>query len=140
MNSEKHSVVMQVLSGLGLVVVLLLMSFPAHCRTSAPRHDNSLGAVIEYTNPLIYNFGNIEAGVVVRDKNTDKLATSLLFQPFRTFELYTEDLFFCGNRAEDFRDMTGPIVLTYKRVSHELIGGVACHELIAVTKITKENQ
>jgi hypothetical protein len=25
-------------------------------------------------------------------------------------------------------------------VSHELIGGVACHELIAVTKITKENQ
>jgi hypothetical protein len=36
--------------------------------------------------------------------------------------------------------MNGPIVVTYKRVSHELIGGVACHELIAVTKITKENQ
>jgi hypothetical protein len=51
MSSEKHSVAKQVLAGFGLVVVLLLMSFPAHCATSAPRHDNGLGVVIDGINP-----------------------------------------------------------------------------------------
>jgi hypothetical protein len=140
MSSEKHSVAKQVLAGFGLALIILLMTLPAHCATSAPRHDNGLGVVIEYTNPYIYDFGNIQSGAVGQDTKTDKLLTVIQFQPFRTFELFTEQLAFCGNRAEDFKGMNGPIVVTYKRVSHELIGGVACHELIAVTKITKENQ
>jgi len=138
MDSEKHSTVMQLLAGLGLVVVLLVMAFPAHCSTSAPRHDNSLGVVIPYDNPFVYNFGNIQSGTVIRDRKSDRLATNIQFQPYGTFELYSEQLLFCGNAADDFRGMTGPIVLTYERVAHTMVGGVACHNLLNVTKVTAE--
>lgn len=122
--------------------IFVILAATGHCATSAPRHDNSLGAVIVYENPYIYNFGAIVDGAVIVDSKTDKRATNLRFQPFATFELYTEQILLCGNRAEDLRNATGPIVLTYKRVSHEMIEGVACHELEAVTKVAlpKEEQ
>ena len=127
---------------LPLLFLALVLAASAQGATSAPRHDNGLGVVIEYENPYIYNFGAIVDGAVIVDPKTDRRATNLRFQPFATFELYTEQILLCGNRAEDLRNAAGPIVLTYKRVSHELIDGVACHELEAVTKVTppKEEQ
>jgi hypothetical protein len=121
-----------------LLLPFLLLGTGSATVATGHRHDNSLGVNIPYENPFIYNFGNIQAGAVVRDPVTDKMATNIQFQPYGTFELYSEQLFFCGNRAEDFRGAVGPIVLTYKRVAHTMVGGVACHELEAVTKVAAD--
>ena len=125
------------LAGAAIVVILLLIAFPAHCDTATPpQHDNGLGVVIPYENPYIYNFGGIVEGSVVEDAATRKEATSIRFQPFGTFELYTEHLLFCGDRASAFNGMSGPIVLTYRRVAHEMVGGQACHELESVHRVS----
>lgn len=118
-----------------LLMPVLFVGLGSSTVATGHRHDNSLGVDIPYENPYIYNFGSIQSGAVVRDTVTDKLGTNIQFQPFRTFELYTEQLFFCGNRADDFRGAKGPIILTYKRVAHTMVGGVACHELESVTKV-----
>jgi hypothetical protein len=124
-------------AGIGFIVLAMALmgASLAHGSTASPRHDNSLGVVIPYDNPYIYNFGAIVDGAIIVDPKSNKRGTNIRFQPFATFELYTENILFCGNRADDFRTATGPIVLTYKRVAHEMIDGVACHELEAITKV-----
>ena len=110
----------------------------ARCVTSAPRHDNGLGAVIEYTNPFIYNFGKIVDAAIVRTK--DRTATNLRFQPYGTFELYTEQVLLCGPPSQDLISKSGgPIILTYRRTAHEAVDGVACHDLEAVFSVGKRD-
>ena len=126
----------KIMAGLAVLAILFLIAVPAHCKTSERSHDNSLGVNIPYENPYIYNFGGIVDGAVVEDRLNNE-ATSIRFQPFGTFELYTEELLFCGNLADTFRGMSGPVVLTYRRVAHETVGGIACHELKNVQKVGK---
>lgn len=116
-----------------------------HCATSAPhRHDNGLGPVIEYTNPYTYMFGAIvnvpENPNRVFQDDKGKIATIITIQPAYAFELYTDELVFCGNEAAALKGMTGPIVLAYKTVAHKLVGGVACHELQGVYHVTAESE
>ena len=118
---------------------MLLTLQLCQARTSAPSRDNSLGAVIEYTNPLMYNMGVIVDGAVVKS-NKGRVAVSLRVQPYGTFELYTEQVLLCGEPTDALRHASGPIVLVYKRVAHEMIDGVACHEFENVFHIVPEDK
>ena len=71
--------------------------------------------------------GIITDGSVIRS-NKGRVAVNLRVQPYGTFELYTEEVLLCGEPTDALRHASGAIVLVYKRVSHELIDGVACHE------------
>ena len=127
-----------------LLLPFLMLSQVSLGRTSAPLHENGLGAVIEYANPFTYLFGAIinmpeNPNRVFRGKN-GKLATLLTVQPAHVFELYTEELLLCGNRAEDFKDAIGPIVITYKTQAHEMVDGVSCHELQSVYQVKAKEE
>ena len=123
---------------LPLLFLALVLAASAHGATSAPRHDNGLGAVIEYTNPLIYNFGKIVDATIVRKDG--RVATNLRFQPYGTFELYTEQVLLCGPPSQDLIDKSnGPLILTYRRTAHEAVDGVACHDLEAVFSVGKQD-
>ena len=120
--------------GIGALLTLcvfLALAAVAHCETTKPRHDNAFGAIIAYENPYIYNFGAIIDGALIDHGR----ATSIRFQPYGTFELYNENILFCGNQARPLRTATGPIVLTYKRVAHETVDGIGCHELESIDHI-----
>lgn len=117
---------------LGIVLCLVI---GAHGEVpSGARHTNETGAVIEYTNPLMYNMGIIVDADLVR---TDKrVATNLRLQPFGTFELYTEQVLLCGQPDDALLDVLlhppAPVVLAYKKQAHEMVQGVACHEFEAI--------
>ena len=121
------------------IILTVLLSLTAHGeQPSGRRHDNSLGVVIEYTNPFMYNFGKIVDASIVRTKN--RTATNLRFQPYGTFELYTEQVLLCGLPSQDLINKAGgPIVLTYRRQAHEAVDGVACHDLESVFSVGKQD-
>ena len=122
---------------LPLLFLALLLAASAQGATSAPRHDNGLGAIIEYTNPLVYNFGKIVDATIVRKDG--RVATNLRFQPYGTFELYTEQVLLCGPPSQDLIDKSnGPVILTYRRTAHEAVDGIACHDLEAVFSVGKQ--
>jgi hypothetical protein len=127
-----------------LVIVILLAAVfytePAYCATGAPRHDNSLGVVQYVDNPNTYLFAAIvnqpgNPNRVVMDGKR-RMATILTFQPYNTFNLFTESVTFCGNLAAAFSPMRGAIVVTYKTVAHEMVNGVACHEFVDVFPVS----
>ncbi len=120
------------------LLTLLLLSAVSFGAASVPRRDNGLGVVIEYSNPLIYNMGLIVDGTVIRDK--DKVAVNLRVQPYGTFELYTEQVLLCGPPSDELKHASGPVVLVYKRVAHEMIDGVACHDFQNVFHIVSEDK
>ena len=122
----------------GLLTWFVFVSTQAHCATSAPRHDNGLGVVIEDTNPFMYNFGIVRDAAIVR--NGEHVATNLRFQPYGTFTLYTEQVLLCGMPTDELIDRAnkGPIVLTYKRQAHEAVDGIACHDLEGVFSVGKQ--
>jgi hypothetical protein len=95
--------------------------------------------VIAYDNPFIYNMGIIVDGSVVKSSK-GRVAVSLRVQPYGTFELYTEEVLLCGEPTDALRHASGPIVLVYKRVAHEMIDGVACHEFENVFHIVPEDK
>jgi hypothetical protein len=105
-----------------------------HCATSTSRRDNSLGVVIEYANPMMYNFGIIADAAIVRTNK--RVATNLKFQPYGTFELYTEQVMLCGLPTDELiNKASGPVILVYKRQAHEAVDGVACHDLEGVFSV-----
>ena len=122
-----------------LVGLMVLLAVTGHCAiTQQAGSKNSLGSVIEYTNPNSYLLGAIEGGEVIKDP-AGRLYTLLTVQPAETFALYTEQLFLCGNRAEDFNGRAHkPLVLTYKRQASRMYGGLACQELKSVYELKDE--
>ena len=68
-----------------------------------------------------------------------RVATNLRFQPYGTFELYTEQVLLCGPPSQDLIDKSnGPIILTYRRTAHEAVDGISCHDLEAVFSVGKQ--
>ena len=101
---------------------------------------NSVGFEAYVDNPNAYIMGSL----VCRDTNdcqiakrgaTGRVVTEMSINPFGTFALYSEHLSLCGNHADDFNGKTGAVVITYRRVAHEMPGGVACHDLVGVFKV-----
>lgn len=114
-----------------LILLLAALAIPGHAAIGK-KHDNSLGAVLDFTNPNIYMFGAVADGGVFKDE-TGRVLTSVRFQPYGTSILYSENVLFCGDVSHLFPH--GAIVTTYRRLAHEMSGGVGCHELISVDKV-----
>jgi len=135
MKSEKYSGAKQVLAGFGLALIILLMTLPAHCATSAPRHDNGLGVVIDGINPLMYNMGVVAHGEILEDAK-EREYTSIDFLPYGGPMLYPEGLLLCGNQAKPLTQWPlKVVVLTYERQAHTMFKGIGCHELVSVNRI-----
>lgn len=116
------------LIGVALAVFVFLTASYAHCAI-AKKHDNSLGVVMSFDNPMSYKAGSVvamayvENGLVVR------------IQPIGTYVLFTEDLTFCGASVEKFMGKTNPMVLTYRTKASRTIEGVGCHDLTNVSSL-----
>jgi hypothetical protein len=87
----------------------------------------------------MYNMGVIVDGAVVKS-NKGRVAVNLRVQPYGTFELYTEQVLLCGEPTDALQHASGSIVLVYKRVAHQMIDGVACHDFEGVFHIQAEDK
>lgn len=97
------------------------------------KHDNSLGAVISYDNPLTYKEGSVSAATYVKDN-----ALVVRIQPRGTFSLFTEDILLCPGAADKLSTKHNPLVLVYETQAHRVVEGVGCHELKFVDEIKTE--
>jgi hypothetical protein len=113
---------------LGTAILLALATARAFAVPTNNR-PNSIGVEQFYMNPNTYLFASIIAGQVLDG------ATTIRFQPYETMSLYEESVLFCGDVRENFKDRSGPIVVTYRRVSHRLYHGIACHEIVSVFEV-----
>lgn len=143
-GQEGERRMVHVLAAICLVLaVIVTLATQGHCRaaTSAPRHTSDLGAVAYLENPNTYIMGAIAAAdiIVEKDHGRTRFATNIRFTPAYTFLLYSETVLFCGNRAKDFNGQVGVIVVTYRKQAHEIVSGVACHDLEAVDKVASQD-
>jgi hypothetical protein len=116
-----------------LGVILGMVTLGICATTSTAKHKDSLGVVMQQTNPNVYLSGTLLDGSVFDSDGRE--FTSLRVHPLKTFALYDEDLLLCGNKAEDFQGKTSPVLITYERVAHQTVQGVACHELMGVDEV-----
>jgi hypothetical protein len=123
---------------LAIMFGLMLSFFVALAHGTTSGRRNTFGAVIFDHNPNQYMYGSIAGGNVIGD-NEDHLFTNVRFQPSHTFMLYNETILFCGNQADKFANMGGPIVVTYRSVSHQMYKGIACHDLISVDRVESKD-
>ncbi len=89
--------------------------------------------------PLSYIYGSVVEKDLIRD-DKGKYATNIRFQPRYASELFTQNVLFCGNRAEAFNQMAGPVVVTYRRVAHKLVKDVPCFDLLSVDRVESQQQ
>ncbi len=90
-------------------------------------------------NPYSYIYGSIVKGNVIRDEK-GRYAVNITFQPRYASQVFTENVLFCGNRADVFNGIEGPVVVTYKRVPHQLVQGVPCFDLVTVDQIEAKKE
>ena len=107
----------------------------AHCATSSPRRDNSLGVVISSDNPLMYNMGFMAHGQIIEDEKGREY-TSIDFAPYGGPMLFPESILLCGNQAEPLMEHPMKVVvLTYERQAHTMYKGIGCHKLVGVNLV-----
>ena len=69
----------------------------------------------------------------------DERATNLRIQPSYTDLLNDVELLLCGDWAEQLQPLMGrPLVITYEREAHQMIQGIACHELVSVDEVKEK--
>jgi hypothetical protein len=113
---------------LGTAILFALATTRAFANPTNNR-PNSIGVEQFYMNPNTYLFAVPIAGTVMEG------ATTIRFQPYETMSLYEESVLFCGDVHEQFDGKSGPMVITYRRVSHRLYRGIACHEIVSVFEV-----
>ena len=123
---------------LGLVLLFVPTGHGAITKLAGSK--NSIGYEPYYTNPYIYLYGSIASGQLFKDG--DRVFTVIVFQPSHTFQLYVEEVIFCGNASAAFNGEAGkPLVVTYERVAHTRTNGTGCHVLESVDEVkSKEAQ
>jgi hypothetical protein len=84
--------------------------------------------------PLTYIYGSVVEENLIHD-GKGKYATNITFQPRYASELFTQSVLFCGNRADAFNAVDGPIVVTYGRVADKLVKAVPCFDLLSVDRV-----
>lgn len=84
--------------------------------------------------PVNYIYGLVLEKNLIRD-NKGKFATNITFKPRYVSDLLTESVLFCGNRAEEFDQADGPIVVSYSRVAHSMIKDVPCFNLVSIDRV-----
>jgi hypothetical protein len=115
-----------------VITILLFLANSAHCSTTKPQ-TNSLGVVQYSINPYIYEAVQNIAEVTEIDGNMN-----LRVKPVGTYMLYDDIILLCGRPVEKFTGITEPFLMTYERVSHRMVRGVACHELLRVDNIVQK--
>jgi hypothetical protein len=95
------------------------------------RGKNSIGAVPYQENPYMYTAGAVVSGKVLDNDS----ATILRIQPAYTYALYDESLVLCGDQSDRLNGKSDFMVLTYERISHRLVDGIGCHNLVGVNEI-----
>ena len=115
---------------LGALIVLLGTTF---ADTPSNKSTNAFGALVYQDNPYTYMYGMAVSGNFV--ESGDKVGTNVVFQPARTYALFTQSLLFCGDVSGSFEGAS-LVIVTYEKQTHQLINGVACHNLIAVDKLS----
>jgi hypothetical protein len=116
-----------------VVIVMVTLAISAHCTVS--QRENSFGAIIVDSNPNSYMYGAIVSGSIIGD-DEDHAFTNLRFNPAHTPMLYDETILLCGDQSDKL--YSGPIVLTYKSVSHRMYKGIACHDLVSVDQVASK--
>ena len=114
----------------GLLVTLLLVA-DVHCSTSTSSH-NSLGALTYNDNPNRYIEGAVIAESIHEDNK--RVFTTLRVQPTHTYGLFTEELTFCGDQAEMFNGVRGPVVITFSKTMHH----TWCYDLYSVHQVAEK--
>jgi hypothetical protein len=112
------------------VLVIVLGSY-AHCATMTKKHGDSVGFVMQQTNPNTYIEGAV-TNVSLIDKGIN-----LRIQPRGMYSLFTQEILFCdaGQVMALFEGKGGLVTLTYETVAHRAIEEVGCHELRAVDEV-----
>lgn len=113
--------------------ICVLSLFAHAATTSTTKHKDSLGVVMQQTNPNSYLAGNVTN--VDYAGSEQNYGTVVRVQPLKAYTLYTDELFFCGNPQEQFAGHHNPMVLVYETKSHHTVEGIGCHELRAVRDI-----
>jgi hypothetical protein len=119
-----------------LGVILGMVTLGICATTSTAKHKDSLGVVMQQTNPNTYVAGNV-TNVEFAGK-PENYGMVVRVQPLKTYTLYTEELFFCGDPSELFAGHRNPMVLVYETVSHHMVEGIGCHELQGVRDVLPE--
>lgn len=120
------------------ILALAGATFVRAAINTRPSHNN-LGAEVYSINPNVYLYGSLacrteDACTVMQ--HGDKIVTNVRINPAHTYSLFDEGLTLCGNVGDAFDGIgAGPIVITYRRVSHQLVNGIACHDLLSVHKV-----
>lgn len=113
------------------LLLLLVLLYTGLAEAAISKHSNSLGTISYESNPYRYIAGSITTGFDIDDGK----GMVLRIQPMATYNLFTEDLFFCGNPIDKLVDKHNPLVITYETTSHRAVRGVGCHELIRADEL-----
>ena len=115
-----------------ITIVVLAASTLGHATTT--QHRNSLGVPMYTVNPYIYEAGEIVDYAIVEKGE----GLSIRVKPLATYMLFDDNLLLCGVPADKINGHENPMVLVYERVSHKLVAGIGCHELVEVRSIKAE--
>lgn len=129
---------MKIQNKFSLLVMILVLLVPVTLYSgTVDRHQNSLGAVISDYNPWVYDLGALRTGSVFYcDQRKEEACTSIVFSPFGVDTLSTEQLLFCGDQSDEFKNKKAPIVLVYRRQGSRVYDGIACHNLLKVFEVS----
>jgi len=105
---------------------------------------NSLGVVIDQTNPNAAVAGTILEAGVGADKD-GREATIIRFHPIGTYGLLDQSIVFCGDQSElitsdNGNAIPGDLVFIYRRQAARLIDNVPCYELKSVSRIMPDKK
>jgi hypothetical protein len=114
-----------------------VLSLFAHATTTA-KHKDSLGVVMQQTNPNTYLAGSVTNVEFAGNRNNYGMVIRV--QPLKTYTLYTEDILLCGNPSELFAGHSNPMVLVYRTRSSHMVDGLGCHGLVDVRDVLPEKE
>jgi hypothetical protein len=113
-----------------VAVMLLTCLLGRAATTSTAKHKDSLGIVMQQTNPNSY-----EAVVHIVEATDVDGNLNLRVNPLGTYMLYDDIVLLCGMPLDKFSGVQEPFVMAYERVSHHAVDGVGCHDLVSVHHI-----
>ena len=120
---------------LGMLALLMTLAVAGHC-SAVGKHKDSIGVVMEQTNPNSFIAGDVTNVEYAGTEQNYGMVVRV--QPLKTYTLYTDELFFCGNPQELFAGHHNPMVLVYETQSHHTVEGIGCHDLKAVRDVLPE--
>jgi hypothetical protein len=119
---------------LSVIILTLPIRIQAEKEGSHPDHSYDFVTQTAGDFPLSYVYGSIVEKSLIHD-GRGKYATNITFQPRYASELFTKSVLFCGNHADAFDGIDGPVVVTFGRVAHKLVKDVPCFDLLNVDRV-----